>query len=45
MSKWNGTSLVADEPKAKEKSLADLLAEISSKLDTIIEKMPEEEDA
>jgi hypothetical protein len=37
MSKWDGNKLVADEPKAKEKSILDLLKEISNKLDAIIE--------
>jgi hypothetical protein len=37
MSKWDGNKLVADEPKAKEKSILELLAEISKKLDSIIE--------
>lgn len=36
MSKWDGNKLVADEPKEKEKGLLDLLAEISTKLDSII---------
>ncbi len=37
MSKWNGKELVADEPKPKEKTILELLAEISKKLDSIIE--------
>ena len=37
MSKWDGNKLVADEPKAKEKSILELLKEISTKLDAIIE--------
>ena len=36
MSKWDGNKLVADEPKAKEKSILELLAEISTKLDAIV---------
>jgi hypothetical protein len=37
MGKWDGNKLVADEPKAKEKSILELLKEISNKLDAIIE--------
>ena len=37
MSKWDGNKLVPDEPKAKEKTILELLAEISGKLDDIIE--------
>lgn len=37
MSKWNGNALVADEPKEKEKTIVELLKEISTKLDSVIE--------
>ena len=45
MSKWNGNALVADEPKAKEKSILELLAEISAKLDAIVENTTPEADS
>lgn len=46
MSKWNGNELVADAPKPKEKTIMELLAEISKKLDSIIENTtPEDSDS
>ena len=35
MSKWVDGRLVADEPKPAEKTIVELLTEISAKLDTI----------
>ena len=37
MSKWDGNKIVAEAPKEKEKTIIDLLKEISTKLDTIAE--------
>lgn len=46
MSKWVNGRLVADEPKPKEKTVSERLAEISSKLDVIAENTtpPDESD-
>jgi len=44
MSKWVDGQLVADEPKPAEKTIVELLVEISGKLDRVIENTtpPEE---
>lgn len=39
MGKWDRNVLVPGEPKPKEKTIPELLAEISAKQDAIIEKL------